>query len=1393
MNKNIRILFAALLAMTWSSSQAVKVTVKMNSRAYCMTMKSHATGQTVQFDSPSTEKTNGANTYVFNNIQPGNYTVTAYTYSGGTKYADMGTLQINVTDGATQTFEMGTLQIKTTNSGWTYGTDYTVNNLTVTDDQGNNLPATARTTPTQGYHFCVLYPKNATIGFQLQPSADRVSQGYSTYVYSKQQTGTNPNESVTIAIETFSITAPTAAHLVLSFKPSYDNHDVPSSGQTGMAHYVPFTEVQPVSTQTSGSNTIYTFRLQTDAYYAYRTWMDGKLTLAGRFTKKAEPSQMPQLVFTTTDYNAFAPTWISRDVTENNGYNVANILLNINPSGHLTMQVGEERNLMAQRDWQIVSNVTENFFLEPDYHFTVTDLNGVADNTVVQLSETDTHGSPWTNLKAVGKGTALVRVTYDAMQYDIYNGTTKTTPSGGNKWSALWPENTAVFVVTVGDEQNDIVPNMTVNTGKNNTNEKLSGDLVDAEHDVFYYLDDEEGFQYTFMPEGVTNVELAYPTIGTQSATYTGFSTTGVTHNNDGSYTLLLKHGRNIVRMTDAAGHAAYQVMTAKPCQRTISNITHPGEEVAHPGDKICVQYSGLYHPANKMAAVYNNSAYITYNGVEGGQSLYESANQYQFAAAPTAQLYGMQLSEEIDVSQTPLFQATDGCICLTGYGAPFGSHRNISKEQGLSASMDAIAHKSYMGVLPPFSIPLQEADFYTIVFEELPDGATVTLTKAGESSPRTPLSSLSYHVLPGIFNYTVEADGYISLTNAVNVIEGGDKTIHVAVHLVPVSDAWQGTTRQPQQVTASEANDTDSPYYGLSGWYKITDADEQAWIAAQVNSGNNALNAVLANDISLSGNNWTPIGNNSTKYSGNFYGNGHTISGLTIVSTALYQGLFGYTDGANIRDLCVEVNIRKTDDKSGVCYYGGIVGAATNTTLFGLRSTGNISVGSQEITLSGGSIANYNANVGGIAGSIIANTTVEQCANEASVMGAANVGGIAGNVNASTSTVKNCWNTGYISGVATAGGIIGNLNTTGIAIDNVYNYGENIQMRPYLSWGTYTTNNSCGAITGTENSTRHALITNAYASATFNKDSHATLLPAAAFTQGEAAYILHQQADCWGQQFGTNPLPDFTPFKVQQNQSNYCFGDYYSTFTPSGGQGASYTAYITTMVDKTAPALPADANTLFTANFTFLRHVPANSVASFVIPAELPTNAINGTVWQLTAVNGTKLQFAPVTTELLQPNTPYIVETADEGPLLPATLQNIALQPLNQLTANTLNETSIGRVTHFGTYEQKQYTTNATDTYYGYSNGKFMRANTATLQPFHTMFVVSGAAAAKPDELNLSLDGDNQTSILSPQSSTLNSQLSSPVYDLSGRRINTATTHTKQIQIINRKKVVTK
>lgn len=68
-------------------------------------------------------------------------------------------------------------------------------------------------------------------------------------------------------------------------------------------------------------------------------------------------------------------------------------------------------------------------------------------------------------VKAVGNGTAIVLVTYDSMtlnyhddvkySYDNYD------PNGF--YGAIWPENTGVFVVSVGSGDSGITTGMTLN------------------------------------------------------------------------------------------------------------------------------------------------------------------------------------------------------------------------------------------------------------------------------------------------------------------------------------------------------------------------------------------------------------------------------------------------------------------------------------------------------------------------------------------------------------------------------------------------------------------------------------------------------------------------------------------------------------------------------------------------------------------------------------------------------------------------------------------------------------------------------------------------------------------------------------------------------------------
>ena len=63
-----------------------------------------------------------------------------------------------------------------------------------------------------------------------------------------------------------------------------------------------------------------------------------------------------------------------------------------------------------------------------------------------------------------------------------------------------------------------------------------------------------------------------------------------------------------------------------------------------------------------------------------------------------------------------------------------------------------------------------------------------------------------------------------------------------------------------------------------------------------------------LTADIDLSGKDWTPLGNDSTPFSGKFYGNGHEIRNMVCTNSPLSpcRGLFGKTSGASLDGITV-------------------------------------------------------------------------------------------------------------------------------------------------------------------------------------------------------------------------------------------------------------------------------------------------------------------------------------------------------------------------------------------------------------------------------------------------------------------------------------------------------
>lgn len=74
----------------------------------------------------------------------------------------------------------------------------------------------------------------------------------------------------------------------------------------------------------------------------------------------------------------------------------------------------------------------------------------------------------------------------------------------------------------------------------------------------------------------------------------------------------------------------------------------------------------------------------------------------------------------------------------------------------------------------------------------------------------------------------------------------------------------------------------------------------------------------------------WTPIGNTTTKFAGTFNGNEKSISGVYVDGqTTQYVGLFGYTDGATIKNLRLR-NSYITSSAQGV---GGIIAYANGAT----------------------------------------------------------------------------------------------------------------------------------------------------------------------------------------------------------------------------------------------------------------------------------------------------------------------------------------------------------------------------------------------------------------------------------------------------------------------------
>ena len=237
----------------------------------------------------------------------------------------------------------------------------------------------------------------------------------------------------------------------------------------------------------------------------------------------------------------------------------------------------------------------------------------------------------------------------------------------------------------------------------------------------------------------------------------------------------------------------------------------------------------------------------------------------------------------------------------------------------------------------------------------------------------------------------------------------------------------------------------------------EIATAEELAYFAQQVNNkasiscGNgNSIGPddngqaggfkdyyfVLAADIDLSDYDWTPIGNATNPFNGNFDGRGHCVNGLKVetVSGSAYAGLFGCTSVGILRNLGVRLADAgiQANSTGGSAYVGGIAGYAHNIFNCYVVGEGAIGVSSSEI-------GDY-IYAGGIVGSLGTNSSLANCYATVNVKvesdGLVYVGGIVGFGNFN-STISHTYATGDVeTGTVDyrryAGGICGYLQTEG-------------------------------------------------------------------------------------------------------------------------------------------------------------------------------------------------------------------------------------------------------------------------------------------------------------------------------------------------------------------------
>lgn len=299
------------------------------------------------------------------------------------------------------------------------------------------------------------------------------------------------------------------------------------------------------------------------------------------------------------------------------------------------------------------------------------------------------------------------------------------------------------------------------------------------------------------------------------------------------------------------------------------------------------------------------------------------------------------------------------------------------------------------------------------------------------------------------------------SVSNATN-----STPVNLSLLSTYTSNGWSTTNGNADSITSTASTTATAPNYA---WF-IFDGQTRPLLlmeystnianAHQLQLAGSTLGAnyTLANNIDLtssmtntadvwgtnsslsSGAGFVPIGNGNAAFSGNFNGQGYTVNGLYIYSTANnnvgnYNGLFGYAALNNNNEIA---NVGVTNvNITGGALTGGVIGQLNNGTVWNVYSTGSVT------GIGNGNGSGVGFGTGGVIGGLISGV-LQNSYSSATVTGynGNSVGGLVG-FQAGNTYINSSYASGLVTGNASGGGFGGLVGYTNGYISNSYSIGN--------------------------------------------------------------------------------------------------------------------------------------------------------------------------------------------------------------------------------------------------------------------------------------------------------------------------------------------------------------